>query len=101
MDAVSDFGWRWTRHAQASGNTLLVRRGPGTLHTVTLTLPGTGTGDVILYDGIDATGNVIMTWTPVNLDAPVTVTFDLRFTTGLYLAGANTADNWECVLTHN
>ena len=102
MDSVDGFGWRFTRHNQTDhGDTRIVRNGAGILHAITINLAGTGSGNVVIYDGIDATGTAIATFTPSALDQPVSLVVDARFTTGIYVEGANTADAWEMTFFHN
>ncbi len=85
MQSVSDFAWEW-KHVTG---TILVKTGRGALHT--LTLNGlTTVGDITIYDGVDATGEIIAvlhlnTTTSVSVQ-PLTYTYDLELTTGLYIA---------------
>jgi hypothetical protein len=102
MDAAADFGFLWVGHAQTTADTLLIRSGPGVLHTVCLNKAAGAqdTGDLTLYDGVDAGGTVIAAWDMALIDQPVCLTFDLAFTTGLFLSGAATIDGWQVTVTY-
>ncbi len=102
MDSVDGFGWRFTRHNQTDhGDTRIVRNGAGVLHAITINLAGTGSGNVVIYDGTSAAGTAIMTFTPTALDQPVCLVIDARFTTGLFIDGSTSSDAWEITLYHN
>ena len=82
---IADFPWPWA-HVDA---TLLVHTGAGALHTIVVNGLTTA-GDATVYDGIDATGNVIAVLhldptTSVSVQ-PITFAYDLRLGTGLYIA---------------
>jgi len=87
VDSVADFPWEWT-HVTA---TALVKTGAGALHTIAVNYC---VGCLVtIYDGVDATGRVIgAVWT--NTSQPVTLTYDLKVATGIYItiAGEGTAD---------
>lgn len=73
----------------------LVRTGPGYLHTVTIAqddaAPSAGTIDI--YDGTDANGVKIFSWTLTTaVFIPFTVILDVNFSTGLYMDFTTTAD---------
>lgn len=71
----------------ASGNTL-VKTGAGQLHTLVV---ATATGNITIYDGTDANGNVILATGAV--PAAGYYTWDVSFKTGLFivLSGAAVA----------
>lgn len=75
-------GYNSTRITLAAPTTTLVKSGQGILHTIVFNKP-TATGVVILYDGLDATGAVIASITIPASPLPVTLTYDLVFSTGL------------------
>lgn len=65
----------------------LVKTGAGFLHTVTFSATGTSTaGWITLFDSTSETGTVIQQfYLPAALGAPVTITYDGSFGTGLYV----------------
>jgi hypothetical protein len=71
----------------ASGNTL-VKTGPGQLHQL---IVGTATGNITIYDGVNAGGTVILATSA--LPAAGTYTYNIAFTVGLFivLSGAGVA----------
>ena len=80
---VLDFGYRH----QHLDDTALVKTGSGILHTITINRPDTTGGAIVtVYDGIDNTGTVIaiITMDKAVFVVPVTLTYDVAFTTGLY-----------------
>lgn len=82
---VIDFPWPWA-HVD---DTVLVHTGAGALHTIVVNGLTTA-GDVTVYDGIDATGDIIAVLhldltTSVSVQ-PITFTYDLELATGLYIA---------------
>lgn len=69
--------------------------GRGTLHTVTISqddaAPTAGTIDI--YDGTDANGTLIFSWTLTTaVFIPFTLTFDVDVTTGIFVDFTTTAD---------
>lgn len=94
MQSVADFPWRWTHVDE----TALIRAGQGALHTVVINYLDTAL--IILYDGIDAAGNVMGIITTA-LSQPVTLIYDAKLYNGLYIEivslNGGTADltvNW-------
>lgn len=84
MNPVADFPWIPT-HVD---DTLLVKRGRGTLHTIVVNGLTTA-GDATVYDGIDATGTVLHVLhldptTSVSVQ-PITFTCDEQIETGIYI----------------
>lgn len=72
-----------------------VKAGAGFLHTVTLmpTDAAPTAGSIILYDNTAESGTIIGTITVTTAWlAPVTLTFDCSFSTGLYVGFTTTAD---------
>ncbi len=93
MSSTIDIPWVW-RHVDG---TLLVKTGQGAIHTITLNYLGQGTV-ITLYDGVDAGGAVIGI-IATDLSQPVTLTYDLKYRMGIYIAiaGEGEADltvNW-------
>lgn len=90
--AVSDFPWEWGHVT----TTALVKTGAGALHNITIN-GITTVGDITVYDGVDATGDIIAvlhlnTATSISVQ-PITLNYDLELTTGLYIAyGTAVAD---------
>lgn len=72
-----------------------VKSGAGFLHTVTImpTDAAATAGTIILYDNTAESGTIIGTITVTAAwVAPVTLTFDCSFSTGLYVGFTTTAD---------
>ncbi len=93
MSPVVDFGYQWV-HVTA---TALVHTGKAILHTIVVNGLGT-VGTCTVYDGVDNTGTVIAILT-LDIAAsisvqPITLTYDGRVSTGIYLeyAGGLVAD---------
>lgn len=73
----------------------LITSGAGFLHTVTLAPTDTAAlpGSITLYDNTAESGTVIFTtYFAAAYFAPVTLTFDVAFTTGLYAGFSTTND---------
>lgn len=92
-------GWQYT-HLAADGQ---VKAGPGVLHTVVVNGLTTA-GDVTLYDSLTETGTVIAvlhldTTTSISVQ-PITLMYDLQFTTGLYV-GFDNAVAADLTVTHD
>lgn len=90
---VLDFGWPYA-HVDADAQ---IKAGAGILHTVILNGLTTA-GDLTLYDSLTEAGAVIAVLhidptTSISVQ-PVTFTYDLKFSTGLYAGfdGALAAD---------
>ena len=84
MDPITSKGWP---NLNVTTDTL-VRTGRGVLHSIVLN-GVTTVGDIVVYDGVDATGRVIAT---LNVRTAVSVSFqgitflyDAEFTTGLFV----------------
>ena len=93
MDANLAFGWPYT-HVTAD---LQIQAGPGILHSIVLN-GFTTAGDVTLYDSLTEAAPVIAvlhlnTTTSVSVQ-PITLLYDLKFKTGLYVGydGSAAAD---------
>ena len=71
-----------------------VKSGAGVVHTITMCSDAASTaGTLILYDSLTETGTIIATFTFIAAyQAPVTVTLDAAFATGLYAGFTTTAD---------
>lgn len=77
-----------------------VKSGAGFLHTVTImpTDAAATAGSIILYDNTAESGTIIGTITVTAAwVAPVTLTFDVNFATGLYVGFTTTNDVNVCV----
>ena len=90
---VTDFGWSYS-HVAADAQ---VKAGKGILHTVVVN-GLTTVGDITLYDSLTEAAPVIAvihlaTATSISVQ-PITLTYDLKFNTGLYVGfdGAVAAD---------
>ncbi len=90
---VTDFGWPSTHVTEDTQ----VKAGPGVLHTVVVNGLTTA-GDCTIYDSLTEAGTVLAV---LHLDVttsisvqPITFTYDLKFSTGLYFGydGALVAD---------
>lgn len=84
MEPVASFPWPWT-HVD---DTVLVKSGAGALHTIVVNGLTTA-GDITVYDGIDATGDVIAVLhlnptTSVSVQ-PITFVYDLEIEIGIYI----------------
>jgi len=91
--SVIDIPWIWRHVTQ----TVLVKRGQGALHTITLNYIGQGSV-ITLYDGVNAGGAVIGI-IATDLSQPVTLVYDLKYRTGIYIAIAGEGEvdltvNW-------
>ncbi len=85
MDSITSFPWPW-KHVDG---TVLVKTGAGALHTIVVNGLTTA-GDITIYDGVDDTGEVIAVLhldltTSVSVQ-PITFTYDLEISTGIYIA---------------
>ncbi len=84
MSPVVDFGYQFV-HVAADA---LVHTGKGILHTIVLN-GLTTEGDCTVYDGVDNTGAVIAVlhlWDDTSVSVqPITLTYDCRVSTGIYL----------------
>lgn len=90
---VLDFGYK---HKHLT-DTFLVKTSTGVLHTITINRPDTTASAIVtVYDGLDNTGTeiAIITMDTAVFVVPATLTYDVAFTTGLYLefSHAVTAD---------
>ena len=92
MDPVTSFGWNPVNVTA----TAIARTGPCIMHSVVLN-GVTTVGDVLIYDGVDATGTLIAT---LNIRTAVSVSFqgvpflyDCKMATGIYVAFATFAGN--------
>lgn len=72
----------------------LVKTGAGFLHTITCSSDAAATaGSLIVYDNTAESGTVLWSWTISAVEyQPRTLTFDVAFSTGLYLGFTTTAD---------
>ncbi len=90
MSGVLEVGWPY-RHVAADAQ---VKAGPGILHSIVLN-GLTTLGDITLYDSLTEGGTVIAvlrlcTVTSISVQ-PMTLNYDLRFNTGLYVGYDATA----------
>lgn len=72
-----------------------VKSGAGFLHTITISADDAAptAGTIILYDSLTETGTEIFNHTfTTTAFLPFTLTYDLAFSTGLYLGFTTTAD---------
>ena len=79
MDARTNFPWDWCHVTE----TVLVKTGGGALHTIVLNYLNDW-GTVVVYDGVDNTGAVIGVIATA-LTQPVTLIYDLKIATGIYI----------------
>jgi hypothetical protein len=79
-------------HLSANGTTT-IKSGGGLLHTITINAPGPGGNTLTVYDNTAGSGTVIAALS-TNVGYPVTLLYDLQFTTGLtvVLATGQAAD---------
>ena len=87
---VTDFGWQY-RHVTAD---VQVRAGKGRLHSIVLN-GFTTIGDITIYDSLTEGGTVIAvlhlnTAASISIQ-PITLFYDLNFSTGLYIGYDATA----------
>ena len=92
MDPRTSFGWDKLNVAAET----LVKTGAGVLHSIVLN-GVTTVGDVLIYDGVDATGQLIAT---LNVRSAVSVSFqglpflyDCRIDTGIFITFETFAGN--------
>lgn len=76
----------------AAPTTTVVKTGAGILHTVTLNKP-TATAVITIYDNTAASGTVLGTITVPASPQPVTLTYDITFSTGLTITTATAASD--------
>lgn len=74
-----------------SQTTTVVKTGQGVLHTITINNPA-ATATVTIYDNTSAAGTTLGIVTVPSSPLPVTLTYDITFTTGLTIVTA-TADS--------
>uniref|UniRef100_A0A6M3KUD0 Uncharacterized protein n=1 Tax=viral metagenome TaxID=1070528 RepID=A0A6M3KUD0_9ZZZZ len=93
MDPVTSFGWNPV-NVTATGT--IARTGPCIMHSVVFN-GVTTVGDVLIYDGVDATGTLIAT---LNLRSavsvsvqPITFLYDCKMTTGIFVTFTAFAGN--------
>lgn len=85
MNPITDFPWEY-KHVTAD---TLVRTGPGVLHSIVVN-GLTTVGDATIYDNTAEAGTVIIgilhlaVATSISVQ-PITLLYDVRFTTGLYI----------------
>jgi len=91
MNPRLDEGWEKTN--VLGGNDPVVKTGAGKLHNITVN-GITAVGDILVYDGVDATGTLIATIilrTAVQVSCqPITLSYDCKILTGIFI---NTSDN--------
>ena len=76
----------------AAPTTTVVKSGSGILHSITFNKP-VATGVLTIYDNTAGSGTVIGTITTPASPMPVTVTYDLVFSTGLTIVSATAAQD--------
>lgn len=79
--------------------TTTVKSGAGTLHTIVLNSAATATNTTIIYDNTAASGTVIGRPAVVTATIPVTLTYDLAFSTGITIITA-TANGGDMTVTY-
>lgn len=73
----------------------IIKTGAGIVHTVTFSTADAAptAGTIAIYDGVDAGGTLIFTWTLTTaVFFPVSILLDALFSTGLFVAFTTTAD---------
>lgn len=90
MSGVTELGWPY-RHVTADTQ---VKAGKGILHSIVIN-GFTTIGDITVYDSLTETGTVIAvlhlnTATSISIQ-PITLKYDLKFSTGLYIGYDATA----------
>ena len=85
-------GWNSVNITAAAPTTTVVKSGSGALHTITFNKP-VATGVVTIYDNTAGSGTVIGTITVPSSPMPVTLTYDLIFSTGLTIVTATAAQD--------
>lgn len=85
-------GYNHANITAAAPTTTVVKTGQGVLHTITLNKP-TATAVITIYDNTAASGTVIGTITVPASPQPVTLTYDVTFTTGLTIVTATAASD--------
>ena len=86
-DSRVDFPWDWTHVDQS----LQIKVGAGALHTVTINQLAAG-DTVTIYDGADIFG-AVMAIIATALSQPVTLIYDARVETGIFIAIAGQGPN--------
>lgn len=85
-------GYSTVNITAAAPTTTVVKTGQGILHTITFNKP-VATGVVTVYDNTAASGTIIGIITTPASPMPVTLQYDLVFTTGLTITSATAAQD--------
>ena len=88
-DDGQGLGWVYAPYVATTAGTS-VKSSRGILHSITFNKP-VATGVVTLYDGTSTAGTVIGTITVPASPQPVTLTYDITFSTGLFIVIATAA----------
>lgn len=90
-DNHESVGWNYSNQtATTTGAT--IKTGRGVLHAITFNKP-VATGVITLYDNTAASGTTIATITIPASPQPVTLTYDIAFSTGLEIVIATAAQD--------
>ncbi len=81
-DSFFPVGWNYVNITAALATTTVVKATPGILHSVIINTP-TSSSVITLYDNTVASGTKIGTITVPASPLPVTLVYDITFTTGL------------------
>lgn len=85
-------GYNYNHILLAAPTTTLVKTGAGILHSITFNKP-VATAVVVIYNGIDASGDPIASITVPASPLPLTLTYDVSFTTGLTIVTTTAASD--------
>ena len=85
-------GYNSVNITAAAPTTTAVKTGAGILHAITLNKP-TATAVITVYDNTAASGTVLATITVPASPQPVTLLYDITFTTGLTITTATAASD--------
>ena len=101
MDPINEKGWK--KLNVLGGTDPLVKSGKGKLHNITVN-GITAVGDVIVYDGIDATGVIIATLilrSAVQVSCqPITLNYDCEIDTGIFIDTTSSSFTGNLTVTY-
>jgi len=83
QDTISALGGRHSYRNSTTIATTICKTSPGILHSVTINKTGAAANVLTIYDNTAASGNKIATILTTITNAPLTLIYDLAFTTGL------------------
>lgn len=84
-------GWKYAYITAAAPTTTVVKMGAGVLHSITINGPA-ATGTIKVDDAVTDTNPFITITTPAS-PQPVTLTYDVAFSTGLTIVTGTAAQN--------